>query len=239
MLTHRLPTVEAVGHFETRCQIPTKRRKRVTGDAPIEREEEEVGAHAYAGKAILQVCRRCCAVEVVRAWAWAETVEEEGGQTRPTWNGTGLGLGAWESRWCRRRRGRGDGPGRGKRREEEERRVWVECRADGALLEVEGTRTRTRTDERCERVAARLHGRPSGQSARALSILRRHDQGAGRGGHLRREPQPEDVKLCLRRHSGEPTAHAFAALPGPPNALSDCIHARWPAAARLFVCSAG
>lgn len=51
LLTHRLPTVEAVGHFETRCQIPTKRRKRVTGDAPMEREEEEVGAHAYAGKA--------------------------------------------------------------------------------------------------------------------------------------------------------------------------------------------
>ena len=51
LLTHRLPTVKAVGHFETRCQIPTKRRKRVTGDAPIEREEEEVGAHAYAGRA--------------------------------------------------------------------------------------------------------------------------------------------------------------------------------------------
>jgi hypothetical protein len=51
LITHRLPTMEAVGYFETRCQIPTKRRKRVTGDAPIEREDEEVVAHAYAGKA--------------------------------------------------------------------------------------------------------------------------------------------------------------------------------------------
>jgi hypothetical protein len=96
--------------------------------------------------------------------------------------------------------------------EREERRresLGVVCRADGALLEVEGTRT----EDGRERVAARLQrAADAGESATVLSILRRRDQGACRERRLCTDHAhaPNDVQLSVRRLLVEPTARSFA-----------------------------